>query len=167
LFRPTTEEVLLSISHDFDKHIRPDPASGLAVSLSLTISNLLRHVHLRVQHEERLIREDLEELEPVLGQAGAFLSAGTKPEAALGDRIATAIADGPPGDLPPAKAADQYRVLLRGLLAEAIDTLVAGRAKSKGNTDYQAVRARIRSYLDHSLSREETLIHDAFTIARR
>lgn len=164
MFRPTTDEILRSISRDFDEHVRPDPAGPFAVSLSLTISNLLRHVRLRDEREEGLIAADTTELVALLEQARDFAG---RYDAPIADRIETGLAAAPEPALPASKAAARRWTDLRWLLTSTIEALQAMRPSHGDDLAYRALREAIRAYLDRSLARESTLITEAFTLARR
>ena len=165
MLRPTPEEVLKSISYTFDTLIRPDPTSTLAVSYSLTVSNMLRQLLLTLQHEEGLITVDTADLRAVLEQASRFLTP-TETGAAIIAEIDTALAFTPSGPAQ-AQAARQNWRALRGVLERTISHLQAVRERYGKRDDYRSVRQAIRDYLDRSLDRESVLIDGAFTLARR
>jgi hypothetical protein len=163
--RPTPEEVLNSISYTFDELIRPDPASPLAISYSLTVSNMLRQLMLTMKHEERAIHDDGAELRAVLRQAYGWLRAndgGGEAAAKLG--AALSLETDP---VTPARSSrDNWREL-RWALEAAIKRMQALRGSHGDSADYKVVRQAMRDYLDASLDREKILIDGAFTLARR
>lgn len=165
LLRPTPEEVLQAISYTFDEHIRPDPASPLATSYGLTVSNMLRQLMLTMRHEERAIHEDTAELRPVLEQVLAWLNKHDEGGQA-GAQIAAALALPVDPATPARSARDNWRVL-RAALEGAITRLQALRDAHGTDDAYQAARKAMRDYLDRSLDRETILIEGAFTLARR
>jgi len=165
LLRPTPEEVLKSISYTFDELIRPDPLSPLAVSYSLTVSNMLRQLLLSLQHEEGLITEDTAALRTVLEQARDFLQRHSSKSITL-ERISGDLAVKPDGAAP-AKAAREHWRALRWTLEDTINHLQEMRNKFAEDPAYRDLRQSIRDYLDQSLERENTLIAGAFTLARR
>jgi len=165
LLRPTPEEVLKSISWTFDNEIRTKPADPLAVSYSLTVSNMIRHVLLCMQREEGLIVIDTAELRAVLAQAQGFLAGKGNDEMAA-KRIEDALAVKPASDAPSQRARENWRAL-RWAVEDAIKVLRGIRDRFAKDSDYLAVRKAIRDYLDRSLNRESELIREAFTIARR
>lgn len=165
MLRPTPEEVLKSISYTFDNFIRPDPASGLAQSYSLTVSNMLRHLLLTMQHEERAITEDTVELRDALGKAKAWLDANDAGGGAAGIvSVALALAVDP---VEPAHSSRSNWRELRGALEAAISRMQDLRGQHGASAEYKSVRQAMRDYLDRSLDREKILIDGAFTLARR
>jgi hypothetical protein len=167
LLRPTTDEILRSISRDFDDHIRREPGSPLAISLSLTTSNLLRHVRLRVEREEGLIGEDLEDLDAVLDEALHFMYAAGPAASQISTEITKALDTARSDAAVSARDADKRWVRLRWLLSRALDMLIEKRDAFCHRPGYNVLRDHIRAYLDRSLLREEALIAEAFMVARR
>lgn len=165
MLRPTPEEVLKSISYTFDNLIRPDPGSGLAESYSLTVSNMLRHLLLTMQHEERAITEDTVELRDALGKARAWLDAHDGGSDAV-TTVANALALTVDPIEPAHSSRDNWRAL-RGALETAIKRMQTLRDQHGSQDDYRGVRGAMRDYLDRSLNREKILIDGAFTLARR
>lgn len=165
MLRPTPEEVLKSISYTFDNLIRPDPASGLAHSYSLTVSNMLRHLLLTMQHEERAITEDTVELRAALGEAGAWFDANDAGSDAAGKVSAALALTVDPVE--PAHSSRRNWRELRGALEAAITRMQVLRDRHGAGADYKSVRQSMRDYLDRSLDRETILIDGAFTLARR
>ena len=165
MLRPTPEEVLKSISYTFDTLIRPDPAGAMALSYSLTVSNMLRHLLLTMQHEEAAITGDTGELRQVLDQALRFLNAvGGSP--AMVSAIKQALDATYSGPAPAKWARENWRAL-RGTLQTTIEHLQGLRDQHGKRDDYRAARQAMRDYLDRSLERERILIDGAFTLARR
>lgn len=165
MLRPTPEEVLRSISYTFDNLIRPDPSSALAVSYSLTVSNMLRQLLLSLQHEEELVAEDTADLRRVLDDIRLFLER-VETDSTTARKISDALTDVPTG-IALSKAAREYWRTLRWALEDAIKHLHGLRQDFGDIPEYRAVRQTIRDYLDRSLDRENKLIEGAFTLARR
>ena len=165
MLRPTPEEVLASISYTFDELIRPDPASPLAISYSLTVSNMLRQLQLTMRHEERAIHVDGEALRAVLREALDWLEAHDE-DGSANALIASALAL-KADPVTPAQAARTHWCALRRALEAAIKRMQALRDTHGVGADYKAVRQAMRDYLDGSLDREKILIDGAFTLARR
>ena len=163
--RPTPEEVLRSISYTLDTLIRPDPTSALAVSYLLTVSNMLRQLHLSLQHEETAIGADMADLRDTLSGACTFLRAERLDEDLSGE-IQKAL-DVVPAGTAPAKAAREHWRMLRSILERTIQEMQAHRDRFTADASYCAVRHAIRDYLDRSIDRERVLIDGAFTLARR
>lgn len=163
--RPSPEEVLRSISYTFDALIRPDPASPLAISYGLTVSNMLRQLQLSLKHEERLIVEDTTELRHTLDLALAWLREND-PEEDAGTAIDLAM-DLPVDPREPARSRRENWRQLRGSLEVSIKRMQALRDVHGTEEAYRMTREALRDYLDRSLEREKMLIDGAFTLARR
>jgi hypothetical protein len=157
--------VLKSISYTFDNLIRPDPSAPLAVSYSLTVSNMLRQLLLTMQHEERAISEDTVELRAALSQAEDLLERADAKDAVAAE-IRQALDRRYSGPEPAHWARENWRTL-RGVLERTIVHLQALRSQFGSKDDYRATRQALRDYLDRSLNREKVLIDGAFTLARR
>ena len=165
MLRPTPEEVLKSISYTFDTLIRPDPTSALAISYSLTVSNMLRQLLLTMQHEERLITEDTAVLRSALQHARRYL-AGTGSDGPMADAIGAALGRTCDGPEPAHWARENWRAL-RGTLEKTITYLQGIRDRRGQEDSYRTTRQTLRDYLDKSLDPETKLIDGAFTLARR
>jgi len=135
--------------------------------LSLTTSNLLRHVRLRVEREEQLTLADMGEVETVLADTERFARDAGPPLTTLAIEIAEGLG-APSSSLPgPSHQTQERWVKLRWLLSHAIEALIEAKGDYRDHAGYVTLRGQIRAYLDRSLRREETLITEAFTVARR
>jgi hypothetical protein len=93
VLRPTLDEVLANVIDSFDTIVAPDVTDEYALSISLTISNLLRHVRVRAAHEPEALWADNADLRALLADLGV--------------------------DAPPVRPADEYPSLAR-LIDEAV-----------------------------------------------
>ncbi len=168
--RPRADEVMQSIIWTYDEHILPNVQGAFPKSLALTVSNLLRHVALRLEHEAPAMIEDIAELREVLGDIHRYTAAlPAVPEslqrlqAELDAARQPAPVTGYVSPLDLVETATQ----LRGLLDRALKALQQHRATLGAAPEYKAVRERIRTYLNHHLQRESLWIGEAFTKERR
>lgn len=168
--RPRADEVLQSIIWTYDEHILPNVQGDFPKSLALTVSNLLRHVALRMEHEAPALIEDNAEVRAVLGEIAAYASTLTAAPDSLQALLPTLT------DASEAKSSDGYISLialaeeaetLRTLLDTALKALQDYRDALAGDAQYQAVRDRIRTYLNNQIKRQSLWIRDAFTVDRR
>lgn len=163
--RPSADEILRSVIGSFDEYIVPEVTEPFARSMALTISNLLRHVALRIEHEASLLLAEVGELRTLLGEICLFVSgtgaaAGGAAFERLQDDINGALAIAG-GDI----SAEADR--LGWLLQQSIRTLEAARPAFTEDDEYAEMRRGIRRYLRRSLEREGSLIVPAFTGERR
>lgn len=70
MLRPTLDEVLANVIASFDDIIKPDITDPYAASIALTISNLLRHVRARAEHEPAALWDDNRDLRQLLAELG-------------------------------------------------------------------------------------------------
>lgn len=165
--RPNAVEVMESLIWTFDDQIAPHVAEGLPKSLANTVSNLLRHVKLRLEFETPALIEDNADLHGLLGQISAF--ARTNPDLApfaSTPRFAGALALKPSakGDL--ASVSEEADTLRWGL-SDAIEALQKARDAHRNDPVYAQLRRKIWDYLDRSLDRESRWVDKAFTGPRR
>jgi hypothetical protein len=168
--RPRADEVLQSIIWTYDEHILPNVQGDFPKSLALTVSNLLRHVALRMEHEAPALIEDNAEVREVLREVAAYANTLKPAPDSLQALLPKLAAAGE------AKAVNGYLSLndlvveadaLRTLLDDALKALQEHRDALAGDARYQALRDRIRTYLDHQIKRQSIWIREAFTVDRR
>ena len=164
--RPNAVEILRSIGATFDEYLLPEISEPFARSLALTISNLLRHVTLRVEQEGGMLAAEITDLRDVLGLTASFASSAGLDEVAAEIRTAcehepAAIAFVEMSEL------EDEAMALQWALQHAIRAFDTRRDELAGRDGYQEVRRAIRQYLRRSLEREGTLIVPAFTGERR
>jgi len=66
MLRPTLDDVLVNVIDSFDTIIQPDVTDDYASSIALTVSNLLRHVRARAEHEPAALWDDNNDLRALL-----------------------------------------------------------------------------------------------------
>ena len=168
--RPRADEVMQSIISTYDEHILQNVQGDLPKSLALTVSNLLRHVALRMEREGPALVEDNAELCEVLGKIGIYISS-LKPAPDSLRQLQSAIHDAanatPVNGYVGLVALTEEAEKLRTLLDNALKALQEQRSTLGDSAEYQAVRNRIRDYLNHQNKRESQWIREAFTIERR
>ena len=168
--RPRADEVMQSIIATYDEHILPNVQGELPKSLALTVSNLLRHVALRMEREAPALVEDNAELREVLLAISAYVSSlSAAPEALKGlpSAIKGAANVAPVAGYVSLNALVEEADKLRTLLDTALKALQVNRDAVGATAEYQAVRNRIRDYLNSQIKRQSLWIREAFTIERR
>ena len=168
--RPRADEVMQSIIATYDEHILPNVQGELPKSLALTVSNLLRHVALRMEREAPALVEDNAELREVLLAISAYVSSlPAAPEALkqLLSPIKDAVNVAPVTGYIGLNALVEEAGKLRALLDAALKALQAQRETLGDTVEYQVIRKRIRDYLNNQIKRESQWIREAFTIERR
>jgi hypothetical protein len=164
--RPTAIEVMDAVIATFDEQIAPNVSGELAQSLSLTMSNLLRNVRLRMELEAPALAEDNADLFAVLQQVEAYARTRADMQPLLGGRFQEAIAQPPRAEAFLQNVTAEAEAL-RWALSDAIERLQAVRSARGDEPDYKALRENIRTYLERSLGREAPWIEKAFTGPRR
>ena len=164
--RPNAVEILRSIGATFDEYLLPEISEPFAHSLALTVSNLLRHVTLRLEQEGRVLVAEIEDLRAVLSQARAFAASAGMPEVA--SEIEAVCAEEPASRCY-VEIQDLEREVtgLRWALQHAIRALEQGRTGFEAREGYGELRIAIRQHLRRSLEREGGLVVPAFTGERR
>jgi hypothetical protein len=165
--RPSAEEIVRSIAATFDEYLLPEIAEPFAHSLALTVSNLLRHVALRMEHEGPVLMAEIADLRAVLDEIKAFAAASPGCDAVLAQVDAACRARPREGSYAGLGELHDEATELGWALQHAIGALdEAGPAI--GTLDgYTDVRLSIRRHLRRSLEREGSLIVPAFTGERR
>lgn len=168
--RPRADEVMQSIIWTYDEHILPNVQGDLPKSLALTVSNLLRHVMLRMEREAPALIEDNAELREVLAQISGYIASLPAPPQALQQLQPALIKQSKAavvnGYLSPLALTEEAEGL-RALLDTTLKALQEQRATLGGAPEYKAVRNRIRAYLNNQIKRQSLWIREAFTIERR
>jgi hypothetical protein len=168
--RPRADEVMQSIIWTYDEHILPNVQGDLPKSLALTVSNLLRHVALRMEREAPALIEDNAELREVLGGIGRYLTTLKAVPKTL-QQLRSALDDaGTPqpvnGYVSPLALTEEADAL-RTLLDKVLKALQAHRDALRDTHGYHTTRNSIRDYLNHQIERQSRWIREAFTIERR
>ncbi len=172
--RPTADEVLKSVIWTFDTYIAPEVEEPFAQSLTLTVSNLLRHVLVRMEREGPALFEDNREIRAVLeailelGRSVPASGSVSLPEE-LVDEIEAALARSYHGveEYPTLAMLTAEATDLRWALDHALRALQKAEPEFAGDSGYQRVRVRIREYLAHQLGRQLPWIVEAFVGERR
>ena len=168
--RPRADEVMQSIIATYDEHILPNVQGALPKSLALTVSNLLRHVMLRMEREAPALIEDNAELREVLGDISRYIaSLQSVPESLqrLKDEVTAAAQPAQVNGYVSLIALTEEAEKLRTLLDAALKALQEHRGTLGKAPEYVAVRNRIRDYLNNQIQRQSLWIREAFTIERR
>ena len=165
--RPSAEEIVRSIAATFDEYLLPEIDEPFAHSLALTVSNLLRHVALRLEQEGPMLVAEIADLRAVLAEIQAFAGASPGCDAVLA-RVAPACGARPrDGSYVGISDLHDEATELGWALQHAIHAL-DGAAPTVATLDgYAEVRQSIRRHLRRSLEREGALIVPAFTGERR
>ena len=167
--RPSAAEVMKTIIWTFDEIIMPDPTSAKAQSEMLTVSNLLRHVLLRMEQEGPALLEENMQLRCLLADIVSF--AQDKAElGAIADRITRDLGQLPPIDCGPLRTVlvlSEESDLLGWTLTAAIEAMHAVRDRYRNDRRYAKLREAIMGYLDNQLAREAAWIDPAFIRGRR
>jgi hypothetical protein len=167
--RPSAVEVMKTIIWTFDEIIMPNPTSAKAQSEMLTVSNLLRHVLLRMEQEGPALLEESMQLRGLLADIVSF--AEDKPElGAIAERITRDLARLPPIDGEPLRTVlvlSEENDLLGWTLTAAIEAMHTVRDQYYNDLRYAKLREAIMSYLDNQLAREAAWIDPAFIRGRR
>jgi hypothetical protein len=152
---PDVDDLLASILDTFERYVAPAVDDEYAVSLCLTIGQLLRSVRARIAHEGDALAADNAELRTLLHELRPVLDGATPAATALTEVDTRALAPDQYVD-PGLLRAESAR--LRGLLVTCIEALPDRE---------QPERAAIREYLRHHLDRQRPWLVDAFTGPRR
>lgn len=157
MIHPTCLEVLATVQSAFTREIVPRLKDVDGRSTAATIEHLLRHIALRIEHEGRILTDDIARLVELLKAAANWQEGAMHESAGLRALLAAE-----------ARAAGAYRNLdelgaaalaLRGALVE-VQGQLAERMDRPGS---EALHARIREYIGQQLTDEAELIEPAFT----
>ena len=161
--RPRSDEILASVLWSFEEFIVPELSDPYAVSVGHTITNLLRHLALRVELEPPALFACNAELRELLVDVAGYARAAGLTELAE-DLETTLAAATPPSVYPSISRLTDDALALRAALDRAIRALQAAPSESE---EYLELRARIRDWIGRALAREAEWIVPAFSGIRR
>lgn len=164
---PRSPLILDSIIASLDAWVMPHVEDEFAISILKTVSNLLRHVQTRIEHEPRLLYDAMIDLAAVLGDLRGRIAAHPSLASIDSDGLLqdADLPDGAAILLPERLEAAQTDQLTR--LDTLIGRLAATREDHADDGAYREMRALIRAYLARQLARDEQLITPAFIGGRR
>lgn len=148
---PDVDDVLAAVIDTFDRYIAPEVHDEYAASLSLTVSQLLRSMRVRVAEEGDSLWADNAELRELLRSLLPSVPAALV--GAIEDACELTIAG-----YPSVVRLRDEAVRLRAVLVTCIDALPDRQHPG---------RAEIRTYLERQLRRQQPWLVDAFTGPRR
>jgi hypothetical protein len=161
--RPRSDEILASVLWSLEEFIVPELSDPYAISVGHTITNLLRHLALRVELEPPALFAGNAELRELLAEIARYARAAGVAE--LADDLERALAETTPAsDYPSVSRLTDDALALRAALDRSIRALQAAPSESK---EYLALRARIREWIGRALAREAEWIVPAFSGIRR
>jgi hypothetical protein len=160
--RPRSDEILRSVLWSFEEFIAPELSDPYAVSVGHTITNLLRHLALRVELEPPALFAGNSELRALLADIAGYARAAGPEE--LADDLERTLGATPASEYPSASRLVDDALALRAALDRAIRSLQAAPSESE---EYQALRARVRDWIGRALAREAEWIVPAFSGIRR
>lgn len=161
--RPRSDEILRSVLWSFEEFIVPELSDPYAISVGHTITNLLRHLALRVELEPPALFAGNAELRELLADIAAYASAAGVVGLAE-DLERTLEATTPASDYPSISRLCDDALALRAALDRSIRALQAAPSESE---EYLALRARIRDWIGRALASEAEWIVPAFSGIRR
>lgn len=160
--RPRSDEILASVLWSFEEFIVPELSDPYAISVGHTITNLLRHLALRVELEPPALFAGNAELRELLADIAGYARAAGPAE--LADDLGRTLAATPASDYPSVSRLVDDALALRGALDRAIRALQAAPGDSE---EYLNLRARVREWIGRALAREAEWIVPAFSGIRR
>ncbi len=160
--RPRSDEILASVLWSFEEFIVPELSDPYAISVGHTITNLLRHLALRVELEPPALFAGNAELRELLADIAGYARAAGPAE--LADDLGRTLAAAPASDYPSASRLVDDALALRGALDRAIRALQAAPSDTE---EYLNLRARVREWIGRALAREAEWIVPAFSGIRR
>jgi hypothetical protein len=165
--RPSAEEIVRSVAATFDEYLLPEIEEPFARSLALTVSNLLRHVAVRIEHEGPMLVAEIADLRTVLGEIRAFAAANQGCDTVLAQVDAVCDKSPPDGSYVGIRRLHDEAGELGWALQGAIRALDETAPTIATIDSYADLRLSIRRHLRRSLEREGSLIVPAFTGERR
>lgn len=160
MIHPTCAEVLATIQNGFDEQIVPHLHDSEARSAAATIGHLLRHVALRIADEGKILHDDVNRLEALLGRiAGCFEQVGEGDPAGIRAVIANRAT---PDTYPSLSVLGERALALRGALVAAQEALHRLSATLGTDPAYIELRQALRDYIAAQLADEARLIAPAF-----
>ena len=160
--RPRSDEILASVLWSFEEFIVPELTDPYAISVGHTITNLLRHLALRVELEPPALFAGNAELRELLADIAGYARATGSAE--LADDLGRTLAATQASDYPSASRLVDDALALRGALDRAIRALQAAPSDTE---EYLNLRARVREWIGRALAREAEWIVPAFSGIRR
>jgi hypothetical protein len=161
--RPRSDEIIASVLWSFEEFIVPELSDPYAISVGHTITNLLRHLALRVELEPPALFAGNAELRDLLADIVGYARAAGLPEL-VAELENTFAAAAPASDYPSVSQLSDDALALRAALDRSIRALQAAPSES---ADYARLRARIREWIGRALAREAEWIVPAFSGIRR
>ena len=161
--RPRADEILRSVLWSFEEFIVPELSDPYAISVGHTITNLLRHLALRVELEPPALFAGNAELRDLVADIVSYAHAADLAELAE-DLETTLAATAPATEYPSISQLTDDALALRAALDRAIRALQAAPSETE---EYVQLRARIREWIGRALSREAEWIVPAFSGIRR
>jgi hypothetical protein len=164
MLRPTSIDVLRSISWTLDSVIAPALTGVAERSAAATVGHLLRHVSLRIEHEGRLLHLEIEKVRPLLAQVDAYLST-LPPDDTEATRLRVLIKStrarpqSPNGYRSVENLADEVWAL-RQSVSDALAFIQM--RESDGADSAAAVHAALTTYIAWQIQQEAQLIDPAF-----
>lgn len=162
---PSANDVLYAIEQSLEEIVRPALDTTRPVSCLATVSHMLRHVALRIEHEGQNHLDDIAGMEAVLAEALSYCESldGAAAEACAA-KIRSARVGLPedPSRYPSLGELAERTTAYRGGLEVALGFLIGIRAEHRDEPHYQALRESIRTYMAEEILREAKLIHPAF-----
>lgn len=167
--RPRADEIMASILASFEEYIVPEVEEPFAQSVTLTLSNLMRLVKLRIEQEGPMLHADNVDIRDTLATVRAYLAEHPSGVEAIVREIDEALAAPalPTDDYPTLAWMSAQSTRLRWALQHALEALEGSAGDRRGEERYDAVRTSIRHYLRRSVEREGAVIIPAFTGERR
>lgn len=160
---------MASVVATFEEYIVPDVTEPFAQSVSLTLSNLMRLVQVRIQQEGPMLHADNVDLRHTLAETRTYLQGAGGRFTDLVDELDAVLATPvlPTEEYPTLAWMDEQASALRWTLQRVLEAL-DGASDELGEEDaYASARQRIRQYLRRSIEREGAVIVPAFTGERR
>ncbi|MCZ7526581.1 MAG: hypothetical protein M5U14_09525 [Acidimicrobiia bacterium] len=165
--RPRADEVLRSAIQTLDEEVLPAVAEPYARSLALTVSNLLRHVLVRLEREGPVLAEELHDLRGSLAEVADLLREAEGAE--IVGEIDTVLTRTwrEPGEHPTLAGLDGEASALRAVVDRTLRALHTGGARPGGDDPRGLALGVLRAYLARHLDREMPFVVEAFTGERR
>lgn len=160
---PTSVDLLRCVERTLQNVIAPALTDTKERSAAATIGHMLRHVVLRIEHEGRLLFDDIGVLRTLLLEVDEFL-AGRPADDAAAARIRSGIAAGlarpqnPVGYRDVASLTEEVSAL-RQCVCDALSYV---QTQTTGSDAATAVHEAIKHYISWELGQESQLIDPAF-----
>ena len=167
--RPSTANLLRSLSYTFESAIMPAVSGDYQTSLCLTSGNMLRYVTELVEHAYELERRDVAQLRVLLDAIQRYLNSLPESGESLRELLSKLQQPDPPHTAPHTSPEElnALSMELKGRVDLALRFLTACPPALRDTPSYQQIRASIRRWLADSLLRERELMERAFISKRR